>query len=353
MSSSASPDTSFRLLVTGATGFIGCRLAAYARRQGIDVVATGRAQTELELQRAAELQKANVPVVAGLLQDATLLRSLLRDRTAVIHLAAAQHEADMPEEYFHAVNVGGTDALLAACVAHGIKRFVYGSSIGVYGESHGTPLDEASPLRPDNMYTRSKVAAEEVVRSYGSRIEASIARIGEAYGPGDLRLLKLFRSVAKGRFFMIGDGSNERQCIHVQDLNRGLLLAAHHPAAVNETFVLAGRRPMTTQEMVASVAAAIGRPVPTRRLPMGPFLAAARVMETVLPPLHISPPLNTRRLDFFRKSLVFSVTKAHERLGFRPEIEFHDGAADTAAWYCRHGYLATHSAPAVRRTESI
>jgi dihydroflavonol-4-reductase len=328
-----------KLLITGATGFIGSRLALRAHQLGIDVLATGRAEIPVEAERAQELRTAGVPVEVGMLQDLALVDRLLQGRNAVIHLAAAQHEAEMPEAYFRAVNVDAVRTLLAACRDHNIRRFVYGSTIGVYGEGGESLLDEDSPLRPENIYTRTKVEAEALVRSFASHFETCIVRIAETYGPGDLRLLKLFRSIARGHFFMIGSGNNRRQCIHVDDLARGLLLAAQHPAANGQTFVFAGNEIMTTQKMVERIAGVLDRKPPRLQLPMWPFIAAAGVMETTLPPLHIAPPLHSRRLDFFRKSFVFSTARAQSVLGFQPAIDFRTGAADTVSWYRARGLL--------------
>lgn len=353
MTESTSPRTApTRLLVTGATGFIGCRLAQHALRLGIDTLATGRAESTVEIARARELQQAKVPLVLGVLQDREFVRELVAGRTTVIHLAAAQHETDKDEAYFRAANVEGTRNLLEACAAAGAQRFVYGSTIGVYGAAGHRALDESSPVQPDNMYTRSKLEAEDVVRSFAQRVQTCIVRIPETYGPGDERLLKLFRGIALGRYMTIGAGTNRRQCLHVQDLGDALLLAAHHPAAVNQLFVLAGNEVLTTNEMVNLIATALGRPSPRARLPMWPFLAAARVMELTLPKLGVQPPLNTRRLDFFRKSFVFSTAKAQELLGFRPRIDFRHGAADTIAWYRARGLLPTASATELHPTET-
>jgi nucleoside-diphosphate-sugar epimerase len=319
----------------------------------MDVLATGRNEIPVEQVRADELRRNNVRFEPGMLQNEGLVRSLVEGRDAVIHLAAAQHESNMPEAYFHSINVDATGRLLQLCAGAGVQRFVYASSIGVYGESGEESLDESSTLRPDNMYTRSKVAAERVVRAHHSSMQTCIARIGEVYGPGDYRLLKLFRAISRHRFMMLGTGDNLRQCIHVQDLIRALLLAAQHPGAAGETFILAGPRAITTREMVTCIAEAVGVAAPIRYLPMWPFLGAARIMETILPPLHLPAPLNTRRLDFFRKSLVFATSKAQSLLGFRPEIDFREGAADTAAWYCRQGDLPKEVMPALARTESV
>jgi dihydroflavonol-4-reductase len=345
--------TPMRLLITGATGFIGSRLALHARRIGIDVLATGRAEIEVERERLAELRAADVPVEIGTLHDVGFVRRLVQDRTVVIHLAAAQHESHMPAAYFRSVNVDVVQQLLEACRAAAIRRFVYGSTIGVYGNAGEQQLDEQSDVRPENPYQQTKLEAEALVRAREYDFDTSIVRIAETYGPGDWRLLKLFRGIARGQFFMIGPGTNRRQCIHVNDLVRGLLLAAEHPAAVGETFVMAGREVMTTNEMVEKIAIALDRKPPRLQLPMWPFLAAGAVMEATLQPLRIHPPLHRRRLDFFRRSFVFSTVKAQRLLGFMPEIDFQSGAADTARWYRSRGRLAARAASEVaERVES-
>jgi dihydroflavonol-4-reductase len=328
-----------KILVTGGTGFIGSRLALEARRQGHEITVAGQLNSDAERVRATELAREAIVIEHGPLQDADHARRIAQGCDSVIHLAAAQHEANVPESYFFDVNVNGTRTLMEACERAGVRRFVYGSTIGVYGESSGESLDEASPPRPTNPYGRSKLEAERVVDAYGGSLQRSIVRISETYGPGDFRLLKLFRAVNRGRFFMIGAGLNRRQPIHVSDLVRGLLLAASHPAAVGETFVMAGEEILTTRELVAQIARVLGRPTPRWRVPMYPFLAAAMLMEGTLAPLGIQPPLHRRRLDFFRKSFLFSTARARARLNFTPCIPFSQGAIDTAGWYREHGYL--------------
>jgi|RhiMethySRZTD1v2_1073278.scaffolds.fasta_scaffold08697_6 nucleoside-diphosphate-sugar epimerase len=346
-------STPMRLLVTGATGFIGSRLALHARRNGIDVLATGRAEIDVERERLAELRAAEIPVEVGTLHDVGFVRRLVRDRTVVIHLAAAQHESHMPAAYFRSVNVDVVRQLLQECRAAAIRRFVYGSTMGVYGDASEQQLDEQSEVRPENPYQETKLEAEALVRAREYDFDTSIVRIAETYGPGDWRLLKLFRAIERGHFFMIGRGSNRRQCIHVNDLVRGLMLAAEHPAAVSETMIMAGREVMTTNEMVERIATALDRKPPRTQLPMWPFLAAATVLETTLQPLRIHPPLHRRRLDFFRRSFVFSTVKAQRLLGFTPEIDFQSGAADTARWYRSRGLLAPRAADEVAgRVES-
>jgi nucleoside-diphosphate-sugar epimerase len=257
----------------------------------------------------------------------------------VIHLAAAQHEANVPDRYFYDANVAGTRLLLEACRLEKVRRFVYGSTIGVYGAATDGVLDEDSAPRPLNIYGRTKLEAEGIVRQCGNDLEATIIRISETYGPGDFRLLKLFRAIDKRRFVMIGSGLNRRQVIHVDDLARGLLLATEHRAAPGQTFVLAGNEVMTTRGMVDAIARALNRRLTTLHVPLWPVFVAAVGFEMICKPLGIQPPLHRRRLDFFRKSFVFSTRKSEDLLGFRPTIGFSDGAVEAAAWYRAHGYL--------------
>jgi nucleoside-diphosphate-sugar epimerase len=229
--------------------------------------------------------------------------------------------------------------LLDAAVSAGVRRFVYGSTIGVYGSATQGELDEESPTRPENIYCVTKLEAEGVTAEFASRIETCIVRISETYGPGDLRLLKLFRSIDRGAFVMIGSGQNLRQVIYVDDLTKGLAIATAHTAAVGETFVFAGTEVMTTVQMVRQISDALGRRPSSKRLPVWPFRAAAAVLEAALRPLKIQPPLTQRRLDFFTKSFEFSTRKSQQLLGFVPQVQFAAGSAATVEWYREHGDL--------------
>jgi nucleoside-diphosphate-sugar epimerase len=328
-----------KLLLTGGTGFIGSRLALEARRREVDVTVTGQVNNYAERSRAAELERAGVRLEVGPLQDAAFSRRVVAGRDTVIHLAAAQHESGVPDSYFEEVNVTGTRTLLEASREARVRRFVYGSTIGIYGSAAEGELDESSPPNPDNIYGRTKLAAERVVQEQGGGVETCIVRISETYGPGDFRLLKLFRAVERGKFLMIGSGENRRQVMYVDDLVRALLLASGHPAASGEVFVMPGDEVLTTRQMVDVIAEVLGRQVPRIRLPMWPFLAAAAVFEATFKPLGIDPPLHRRRLDFFRKTFVFSTDKARRVLGFAPEVPFREGARATAEWYRAAGHL--------------
>jgi dihydroflavonol-4-reductase len=328
-----------RIAVTGATGFVGCNLVQWLSGRNHEVVATGRTETEVERTRRDRLVKAGHSLLEGSLLEPGFAAQVVAGCDAVIHLAAAQHEGNVPDTYFHDINVGGTRLLVEAAIAARVRRFVYGSTIGVYGFAAEGELSEDSPVRPGNVYERSKLEAERVVAGHSGQIETCLARISEVYGPGDLRLLKLFRAIDRGAFIMLGSGLNARQPIYVDDLARALLLAAQVPAARGQTFNLAGTEVLTTRAMVEQIALALGRRAARVRIPVWPFRAAAAVLETTLRPLGIQPPLTQRRLDFFTKSFLFSTARCREVLGFSSQVPFQAGVRAAADWYRYNGYL--------------
>jgi nucleoside-diphosphate-sugar epimerase len=327
-----------RLLVTGGTGFIGSRLALAASGAGHEVVASGLTGTPPTAANAQELQKAGIRVEICTIDELVQVPGVLERVDAVIHLAAAQHEMNVPDAHFHRVNVAGTAQLLAAAKAAGVGRFVHGSTIGVYGGLGGV-VDENTQPAPENIYGVTKLEAERLVLAEAAHMPVVVVRISEVYGPGDRRLLKLFKAVQRRRFFHLGGGRNLHHPIYIDDLVRGLLLTAEHPAAAGQLVILPGKDVVTTDEMVAAVALAVRQPSPTLRLPLWPFLAAAGLLEATLRPIGIQPPLHRRRMDFFRKSFQLDGSKALGLLGFAPLVGFVEGAQRTSRWYQECGML--------------
>ena len=328
-----------RIVITGATGFIGSRLSLKLSERGHDVVALGQTNNELEEARFAELAGAGIETVRASLFDEEEIGSALEGCERVIHLAAAQHEANVPDSHFRKVNVDGVRILLDHCLSAGVQRFIHGSTIGVYGEASDVALDEDSPTNPQNIYGVTKLEGEKLALSYADRLFVTAIRISETYGPGDGRLLKLFRAINNGSFAMIGSGKNRRQHIHVDDLIDALWLAGEKDEARGELFVIAGNEILTTAETVKVISNTLGREARSWSLPMWPFLWLAWTLEQTLGRVGIQPPLHRRRLDFFRKSFVFRCDKAAEVLGFVPKISFVEGAKETAKWYQSKGLL--------------
>jgi nucleoside-diphosphate-sugar epimerase len=327
-----------KTMITGGTGFIGAQLALRCLARGDEVRILGQENTKAEMENRSMLESQGANVFLGSVTDQSLVAEALKDVDTVFHLAAAQHEANIPDRVFHEVNVEGTRNLLEASIDSGVGRFVYGSTIGVYGNQEGF-IDESTICRPDNIYGKTKLEAEKLVLSHKDRIPVVAIRISETYGPGDRRLLKLFKAIEKRRFFKIGPGKNLHQLIYVDDLAEGMLKAAESQKALGDVILLGGPEQVSTDEMIDTIAEVLNVQLRNLRAPLFPFQAAATAMEAVLKPTGIQPPLHRRRMDFFRKSFTFSISKAEELLDFKPRYNFRAGAAATAAWYRENNLL--------------
>ena len=328
-----------KILITGGTGFIGTRLALKCLAQGEDVRLLGQLNSDAERQNRLLVEREGGKFVIGSVTDNGAIDQAIDGVEIVYHLAAAQHEANVPDQHFWDVNVEGTRNVLDASMRVGVKRFVHGSTIGVYGSAMEGEIDENTPLRPDNIYGITKSEGEKLALSYEARIPVAVVRISETYGPGDRRLLKLFKAIDKRLFFMIGKGDNKHQLIYVDDLIEGLQRAATSQKASGQVIILAGREILTTNQIVESLAQALGAPRQRVRMPIAPFLLFAIVLESFFRPLGVQPPLHRRRMDFFRKSFFFSRNRAREILQFEPATSFQNGVIETVKWYKEHGYL--------------
>jgi nucleoside-diphosphate-sugar epimerase len=327
-----------KVLITGATGFIGSRLGLQCLAEGMQVRALGRLNNPAEEENSQELTEQGAELRDVSILEPEPLAEVMAGVDVVIHLAAAQHEANVPDEYFRSINVDGTRNVFEAATAAGVGRVVHGSTIGVYGWSADSIVREGSPLEPGNIYGVTKLEAEKVVRSFAGRVPWSIARISEAYGPGDRRLLKLFKGAERGISIQIGKGENLHHLVYVDDVLDGLLHATREDAALGQTFVLAGPQAVTSRDMLEAVARALGVTVRTLRVPMAPLMLTAALLEGTLGRVGIQPPLHRRRMDFFRKSFEFSLEEA-AGLGFKPRVGLDEGMRATARWYVERGLV--------------
>jgi len=291
------------ILITGGTGFIGSRLALKCAELGHNVTVFGKTNNAIETSNLNSIKTANINSLIGDITNSEDVKKAIKGTDIIFHLAAAQHEAGVPDQYFWDINVEGTRNILAAATQSAVKRVVHGSTIGVYGAALSGELNEDSAVNPDNIYGETKLAGEEVVLSYKDKVPVSIIRISETYGPGDRRLLKLFKAISKNLFFMIGSGKNLHHLIYIDDLIDGMLMSAFSKEALNNIFVLSGKEILTTEEMVTIITNLLGAKSSKLKFPMWPFNLAATVMEKTLPPIGINPPLHHRRLDFFKKDL--------------------------------------------------
>jgi nucleoside-diphosphate-sugar epimerase len=326
------------VLVTGATGFTGGHLARHFLQAGERVAVLVRPSSEA---RAAGLKAAGADVRVADLTDAAAVAAATQECDVVYHIAATYREAGQGDAAYTRVNVDGTRHVLEGALSSGVRRVVHCSTGGVHGHIEHPPANETAPYAPGDVYQRTKLEAEELARSFGSGhpLEVVIARPIGIYGPGDLRFLKMFRGIARGRFPMLGAGEVFYHLTYIDDLVRGFALCGQVPAAAGRTYILAGPEYTTLNELVGLIAAELDVQPPRLHLPVWPVWIAGALCELVCVPFGIDPPLFRRRVDFYRKSRAFDTTRAREELGYNPTVDLRTGIHRTAAWYRAQGLL--------------
>jgi len=323
-------------LVTGAAGFTGGHLARYLRARGQLVRAFVRAPN-----RAQDLASQDIALATGDLRDALALRRAMEGVDVVYHVAALYRQAGLDAREYFDVNAEAVGTVIETAAAAGVRRVVHCSTVGVHGDVERPPADEDAPLRPGDVYQRAKAEGERIARDAAERcgIEVVIARPSGIYGPGDRRLLKLFRGVARRRFVVLGSGRIFYHLTYIDDLVEGFRLCGEVPGAAGRTYILAGGEVSTLNELIALIASEAGVTPPRVHLPVWPFWLAGAACEAVCAPFGMEPPLYRRRVDFFTKSRAFDISRARAELGFNPTVGLREGIRRTLEWYRASGWV--------------
>jgi len=328
--------TSPRALVTGATGFTGGHLA---RALAAEAGATVRALVRDRARAAAALP--GIELVEGDLTDAEALTRAVAGVDVVYHVAALYRAAGLDDAVYRAVNATAVGTLIERAGAAGVRRVVHCSTVGVHGDIERPPANEDAPLAPGDVYQETKLEGERIAREAAARagVELVIVRPTGIYGPGDRRLLKLFRGVARRRFVVLGRGDIWYHLTYIDDLVDGFRLCGTVPAAAGHTYILSGPEVTTLNELVAITADVAGvSPLPLH-LPVWPFWLAGAACEALCKPFGMEPPIYRRRVDFFTKSRAFDSSRARREIGYAPRVGLREGIGCTLAWYREAGWL--------------
>ena len=330
---SAEKMTARRVLVTGASGFVGQPLCqALASRGSLVRSATRRipATEGLEHPRLAE----QVPI--GNITSTTDWTAALRDVTTVVHLAARVHvmhdRAADPLADFRAVNVEGTRALAEQAVRHGVRRLVFVSSIKVNGES--TAVEGAEPsesvarsafresddAQPQDPYAVSKWEAEQALREIAARsnLEVVIVRPPLVYGPHVKgNLLRLMQLIQRGVPLPFRGVRNQRSLISVWNLVDALVQCVKQPQAAGQTYLVSDGRDLSTEQLVRGLAAGLNKDPLLFSIPAGAGRFAARLVG------------KSAVWDRLFGSLVVDSSKIRRELNWQPPIAPEDGLLQT------------------------
>lgn len=327
---------SLKVLVTGGTGFAGSHLVSRLVKKGEFVRVLVRKNSNVDY-----LKKLDVELCIGDVIDKNSIKAAIKEIDVVYHIAALFRQARFPDKVYWQVNVQGTQNMLEAGYEEGVKRFVHCSTIGVLGHIANPPADETYPYNPGDVYQGSKCEGEKIALKFfrDKKFPVVIARPAAIYGPGDMRLCKLFKYVSSGRMIILGDGNSFYHLVYVEDLVKGFELCAQKERAIGQVYILGGDKYLALNELADLIASVLGVSLLKIHLPVFPVKALSILCEKICVPLGIEPPLYRRRVDFFTKSRAFDISKAKRELGYKPEFNLETGLRLTGEWYGKKGFL--------------
>ncbi len=312
-------------LVTGATGFIGSYLIDSLLKRDFHVRVLVR-----NLQSAISLH-GKIDICQGDITDSQALKRAADGADVIFHLAAKLHISNPSPSLkakYEQVNVEGTRHLVEIAQSSGIRRFIFFSTINVYGVGKkGLTYDENSPLYLDSLYAQTKARAEKIVLK---EIPSVVLRLAAVYGPGMKgNYPRLVNALRHGRFVMIGDGQNRRTLVHVHDVCQAAILAAEHPAALGRVYNVTDGQIHTMQEIIHAICSALGKKPPTFKLPTGIIRPTFGLLEDGLRFLGKRSPVGRSTVDKFIEDMAVSGERIQQQLGFKPQYDLLSGWRET------------------------
>lgn len=254
-----------KILVTGATGFVGRALCDHLLQKGHGCIPAVR--------RASGLPHE---CVVGEMDGGTDWRTALSECDAIVHLAARVHvmhdTAADPLALYRATNTDATLNLARQAAQVGVKRFVFVSSIKVNGEGRDAAYRETDAPAPEDAYALSKWEAEQGLwrTAQETGLEVVVLRPPLVYGPGvKANFRRLLDTVARGWPLPLGAIENRRSLLYLGNFVDAIRICVEHPAAAGQTFLVDDGQPVSTPELIRAVAHAMGRPARLLAIPVG------------------------------------------------------------------------------------
>jgi len=323
-----------KILVTGGLGFLGSHIVNRLNALGNDVTIFARPKSR-------KVISSDNTVIWDDIRDKGAVQKAVQDVTHVIHLVSNFRKGGSDKNEAYDINVRGTQNVLNACQKYTVKRLVHCSTIGVHGSVKEVPANEKTAFNPGDLYQSTKLEAEKRVwEAYkNTKLPISVIRPISMFGPGDLRMLKLFRMIKKKRFVIIGDGTPFFQPAYIDDVVNGFLLALQKEEAIGETFIIGSDEYVRLNRLCEMIADALKVPPPKIKIPLKPVLFLADICEKVCVPFGIEPPIHRRRVSFFQNNRAFAIDKARKMLGFNPQTTLKEGIQKTIEWYEKEGLM--------------
>ncbi len=314
------------ILITGNAGFIGTYLTSVFLKNGSEVRGLDiHPRTDVEL---------GFTQVEGNILDRNIVRQSMVDIDTIIHLAAEHKDFGVTEVEYFKVNEQGTKVLLEEASKSGIKKFIFYSSVAVYGAQSGTTED--TPPAPNNPYGASKLAAETLVTSWckedPSRT-AIIIRPTVVFGPNSkANIFRLIRQVCDGRFMMIGNGENIKSVAYVENLVAATVFAMEHCSKGLHTFNYADEPHLKTKDLVSLIRKVSGRKSRRFYIPLNLAVMGGKFFDVLAKITGKDFSITGARMKKFATPTFHKAEKIRS-LGFTRRYSIEEGLKKNIAWY--------------------
>lgn len=335
-----------KILITGSSGFIGSYLSSRLLRNGYKV-------TGLDNRAPAKKDILSEFILGDILSLEDIERAA-RGVDAIVHLAAKHHDFGISKDEFFNVNVKGIDNILKCATVAGIKKFIFYSSVAVYGavKTFGT---ENTLTAPASDYGNSKLAAEQVLREWVSQDparEAVIIRPVVVFGPGNFaNMYNLVDKIHRRKFIFAGEGKNIKSMAYVENLVEATAFLLERLKPGIEIYNYSDYPQMNTEEIVRRIAAYLSCEIPKFKLPLGPAIAAASIFDLMGKITGYNFPITANRIKKFNTPTVHRSDKIR-KAGFSPPVELSEGLRKMVEWYLQSGRNTQQKPPGDEGGES-
>jgi nucleoside-diphosphate-sugar epimerase len=321
-----------KVLVTGATGFIGSHVVRANVKSGNEV----RALVLPGDEGVAILKKLGVETVTGDIRDYEVVRQAAAGREIIFHTAAVVTDW-APRKLFWEVTVGGAENICRAAIDAKVSRLVDISTCDVFGTSESAVMDESLPLQYwGEPYADSKIDAEKIMRKYHEEKGLPLAMVYPlwVYGEGDQTFVPLLADAIVKKELIFWRKGAIVWPTYIDNLVDLLMLISQDDRAIGNGYLVHDGESTTLEEFCAGIAAALGVPPITTYIPYWSAMTAARAMEFTwkLFGVKMRPLLTTYTVTNLGSRFRFSIDKAERELGWKPCISYREGFDRTMQW---------------------
>lgn len=316
-----------KILITGATGFIGSHLAkALAKNNKISALV--RKNSDIN-----ELKKLKTGIAYGNLNDVNSLCRAVKGNDVVIHCAALHGNYSYRQIY--EANIIGTENLLKACEKSSVKKFIYFSSATTFGRIEGG--NEKSKRSPETDYAKTKLLGEKIAGDYmKKKLSVTILIPPLVYGCHKrASMIKWFRYIKKGYFLIFGNGKNKIEVVYIDDLVDAALRAVKSKKAANQKYIISGQT-TTMNDFTSEIAMTLKVRKP-RHIPKSIAYALGFFLGIIQMITGKDMPINATKVRNMSRSRSLDMSKAREELGYRPKTGIKEGIRKVIYWMGKEG----------------